>query len=321
MLTTSSDGTARVWDSMTPDPLRVIARLGGPLRGAAPLDGGRRVLLAGPGRTATLFDTTSRRRVLRLPESGSVLAVAASGDLLATATSRHVTLWSPRGARLRRIVSPSPINAVALDSSDRLAVARRDGTVMVYDRDGHVARRLSGPRSQALSVAFSPDGKRLVVGLAHATAWIWDVDDERVLHILRGHRGAVLGVAFSPDGRRVATASFDHDVRVWDADNARGIYVLRAHFAKVQGAAFSPDGSWVASAGPLSSALFPLDTGATELILTGPRDQLTGVWFNADGTTLFGAGLDGYVRQYDCAVCGSTAEIVASANARLAHLR
>jgi len=67
------------------------------------------------------------------------------------------------------------------------------------------------------SVAFSPDGQRIVTGCWDQTAKVWEAASGKELLTLRGHDANINGVAFSPDGRRIATASDDHTARVWAA--------------------------------------------------------------------------------------------------------
>ena len=99
------------------------------------------------------------------------------------------------------------------------------------------------------SVAFSPDGKRIVSG-GDKTVRLWDADTGQPIGApLSGHDNTVLSVAFSPDGRRIASGSFDNTVRVWDADTGQPIGPpLTGHTDWVTGVAFSPDGSRIVSA-------------------------------------------------------------------------
>ena len=54
------------------------------------------------------------------------------------------------------------------------------------------------------SVAFSPDGKRIVSGSEDQTVRVWDAETgEVVLGPLQSHSSPVYSVAFSPDGKRI----------------------------------------------------------------------------------------------------------------------
>src|SRR5262249_61774266 len=70
-------------------------------------------------------------------------------------------------------------------------------------------------RGIGLTVAFSPDGRRLVTGGEGNTVKIWDVKTGRELKILRGHTGEIYAVAISPDGRWVASGGEDSTVEGW----------------------------------------------------------------------------------------------------------
>ena len=64
-----------------------------------------------------------------------------------------------------------------------------------------------------ISVAFSPDGRRIVSAAATktSTAKVWDAATGQELLSLKGHTGPVTSVAFSPDGQRILTGSGDLD--------------------------------------------------------------------------------------------------------------
>ena len=114
------------------------------------------------------------------------------------------------------------------------------------------------------SVAFSPDGNRIVSGSDDKTVRMWDADTGQPIgEPLTGHTDGVSSVAFSPDGHRLASGSYDKTVRLWDADTGQPVgQPLTGHTASVSSVAFSPDGHRLASGSCDNTVrLWDADTG------------------------------------------------------------
>ncbi len=74
---------------------------------------------------------------------------------------------------------------------------------------------LTGHRDTVQSVAFSPDGERIVTASWDKTARVWDVATAKLIATMNGHTAEVRNAQFSPDGTRIVTASSDNTARIF----------------------------------------------------------------------------------------------------------
>ena len=78
---------------------------------------------------------------------------------------------------------------------------------MLHSLEGHTA--------SVASVAFLPDGKRVLTGSQDNTAKLWDADTGKEILTLKGHSEEVTCVAASTSGRYILTSSRDGTAVVW----------------------------------------------------------------------------------------------------------
>ncbi len=115
-----------------------------------------------------------------------------------------------------------------------------------WQRQIHLAlKTLHGHLKAVFSVAYSPDGQRIVTGSFDRTARLWDAANGRELLVLQGHKHTVRSAAYSPDGQRIVTGSLDCTAKVWEAVTGKELLTLKGHTKTVPSAAFSPDGQWI----------------------------------------------------------------------------
>ena len=94
-----------------------------------------------------------------------------------------------------------------------------DNSIRLWDAAaGRPITALPGHTNTTRSLAFSPNGLRLVSGSLDQTARLWDGMSGQPVATLRGHTDRLSDPIFSPDGRRVATASADRTLRLGRPD-------------------------------------------------------------------------------------------------------
>ena len=91
-------------------------------------------------------------------------------------------------------------------------------TVVLTGPSGtHVLRQHSGDVD---SVAFSPDGSKLVTGSRDRDSIVFDAATRAFLYLLRIHGGTVTDAQFSPDSRWIVTAG-PRKAGLWSATTGK----------------------------------------------------------------------------------------------------
>jgi len=264
LATAGFDGTVRIWDVATGDPVRILRP--GPSSFTsvafspdgtclAVAEGVGHYLAANSG-AVILWDWKTDRDVRRIEgQKGGLHGVAFSHDghwLAAAGYDGTARIWDVTTREVRHSLAgrAGETWGVTFSPDDRtVAAGHQAGVITLWDATtGKLEKTLTGHRDGVTSVAFSPDGSRLASSSHDFTVRIWDVSSGTNLRVLTGG-GKVQSVVWSRDGRRVLAASWDGAARVWDADSALVTLTLVGHSSFVQSAEFSPDEKSIASVG------------------------------------------------------------------------
>jgi len=268
-------------------------------------------LRSGKSRTVAAYDMETSC-VSFTPDGRSVLSGSHDQTVSRAALATGKLEWRAPG-------SWEQVNSVALSpdgslfataSSDRRFAVRtfkvgspglQPGAVRLWDaRKGRLLRRIGDASEQAMAAAFSPDGRRVLIGGADrrgagvvrlceagSPAQVWATHD---------HPAEVLAVAFAPGGASLATAGADGAVKVRDAKTGAVQRTLAGHDGGATSLAYSPDGTllacgdgkggthvWETASGRLLRVCKALGSKAGEV--TTDR-MFTAVAFTPDGSSV-----------------------------------
>ncbi|KIK53596.1 hypothetical protein GYMLUDRAFT_178718 [Collybiopsis luxurians FD-317 M1] len=143
------------------------------------------------------------------------------------------------------------------------------------------------------TVAFSPDGLKLVSGSYDYSVHIWDALTGEQLLQMEGHTGSVHSVAFSSNGSKVISGSEDRTVRLWNAVTGEQEMIMNGHTDKVYSVAFSPDGMKVVSgSGDKTVQIWDVITGNRLIEIAGHTSVVYSAAFSPDGAKIVSGSED-----------------------------
>ena len=239
------------------------------------------------------------------------LAFSPNSKLLATGGfDGSVRLWETATGHSVRVIQPnkSIITAIAFSpDGSLLAGAVADDTIRIWDVVSGSQKQTVEAQQTTMSLAFSPDGKRMARSSLGLPTELWDTHTwHRIGSITPPKVGSTLSLAFSPDGKYLAGGNDDMTARIWDAKSGKEIHVFKGHWGNVMAVAFSPDSKTLATGGDFSIKFWDMATGQNIGTIT-PKDRdpkhdspgtgtmVYSLAFSPDGSLLAVGALDGIV--------------------------
>ncbi|MCI4664975.1 MAG: TIR domain-containing protein, partial [Neomegalonema sp.] len=358
ILTGSGDRTARLWDAMSGKVLVVLSGHSNDVSFVAFSPDGTRILTGSADATARLWDAKSGKQLMVLSGvTSSAKFIAFSPDGTRILTVLHggtVRLWDAKSGKVLAVFSGhtvdvssvafSPDGRRILTGSGSSDLRAGDNTARLWSVDGEGKVKalavFSGHSDDVTSVAFSPDGRRILTSSRDGTArlWLpegeafvvssdpndsvypvafspdgariltgsgtarlWDAASGKQLKVFSGNSSYVMSVAFSPDGARILTGSGDDMARLWDAASGKVLKEFSGHSADVTSVAFSPDGTRILTGSDDKTArLWSLD-GKQLAVLSGHSEPVSSVAFSPDGSRILTGSSDNTARLWDAA--------------------
>jgi WD40 repeat protein/serine/threonine protein kinase len=281
VLTGGKDGTARLWDTATAQPI-------GPALEHTPPGG---------------FADGQQCRVSAVAFSPDGQLILTGTQVVDTVQKRFVTgearLWRTRtGTQVGEAwPHPGPIKTVVFSPDGRRALS---GTLVV----GQPADQSEGSRSRETSAGLNSHELSY-----RGAALLWDVTTGKPLGPVMKQSKPVWAAAFSPDGRILLTGSEGGEVQFWLTATGLPLGAPISIIGNVNSVVFSPDGTTA-----LTSRTYEQAAATLCEVPHGPGDVVPGIsapgvramTFAPDGAKLVTANGDGVVQVWDVAAARPT---------------
>jgi RNA polymerase sigma factor (sigma-70 family) len=315
--------TIRLWDVAGQKELQAIGGYSGFLTGVFFAPDGKTLVSAGTNGTFCFWDAATGKELRRiktptkarhveglaLSPDGKTVAGWGQDDGPGLQVQGQVHLWNVDTGREVRNWNSDGTASLAFSPNGKLIAEASGSDQMLPVRDvatGQVVHSLGKHHGGLTAVAFSADGKTLIVACYDYSLTLWELatGQERLV-VPTGNN--VSRLALSPDSRLVATVNHgrgrrttdprrgptdlgneDKDkVRVWDLATGREVRQFAGHQGGTTAVAFSPDGKLLISASADTTlllwdaaSLVPAKESGRELTST----ELESLWSDLAGS-------------------------------------
>ncbi|WP_327212720.1 TIR domain-containing protein (plasmid) [Rhizobium beringeri] len=230
----------------------------------------------------------------------SALTFSPDGTMLAIATLSGSEIWDIGSQRLRKVearrhgVGAAWSAAFSTDSKRLFAIGERLNAYDVASLEK--LEWLGGHDTSASSLAFSPDGKRLVSAGLGGDLRFHDADTGQEMSVIDDTSGGLSSIEFDPTGRWIVGCTFSGGLKLWDMTAGISIERPARGYTKQCASLDSNDGRLAVAQGDMV-VFYRLDGEPDGVVpLTGVSP--VGVTYSPDGTQLAVANSSGQIRFY-----------------------
>jgi WD40 repeat protein len=159
-----------------------------------------------------------------------------------------------------------------------------------------LVRTWKAHKSPITSIAFFPDGQRLLSASWDGTVRIWKVNDGTKMDELSPSR-PIRFATLSPDGQLLAISTYDPTIQLWRLSDKTLLRTLRGHKDWVHEVVFSPDGKFLISGSKDGTVkVWQVWDGSLVRTLSGHSKPLVTVALSPDGQFIASGSEDSTVR-------------------------
>ena len=318
------DFSVRIWEVNTGHTLQVLQHHTDRVWTVAFSPNGRYLVSGGSDQTIKVWDFSSTYKLLTsLNTPGGVvysLSFDSNSSVLASAgQDGSIRLWHTGDWQCFETLygHGDEVTSVAFNpNSNLLASGSADHSVKLWQiqndpldvSEGQPSRERSscletirGYEKRIWSVAFSPCGKTLAIGVQNQGVILWDVASRQVNRTLYTESAnQTWRLAFHPTGTLLATGYENQMVKIWEVESGQCIKTLHSYFNRIGAVAFNRTGTLLASGGEdCLVRIWNTTTHTSVKVLEGHTNRVWTLAFSPDGEILATGSQDHTIRLWD----------------------
>lgn len=259
IVSSSNDGTIRVWESKSGACLHVLKGHAGGVNHASFSQDGTKIVSSSADSTIRIWDAIT-------------------------------------GVTLQILKCPADYSEFSPDGKYIVSIAYNNNTIQIWDATNcKKILTLKGHNDNLSAVSFSPNSKNVLSASDDGTIKIWDIKEGNVLKTLKGHQGRVITATYSSDSKKVVSYSDDCTLRIWDNLTGKEIKVYEGVGNHLM--TLSPDGMKIAFDYSESIRIFDFESGMKINSLSkGYKMGIKFIQFSPDGREIISGGWENEIR-------------------------
>jgi WD40 repeat protein len=261
---------------------------------------GETIASGGDDRTIKIWSKNGKLQLTIPAHDDEITSVVFSPDgqtIASGSDDKIVKLWNLKGSLIQEFPKNSKISGENKSQINKspLSLEGKSCKGASSNSNGHTEK--------VLSIAFSPDGKKLASASCDTTIKLWRLDG-KLLQTFQGHSDRVNSVVFNPNkdsSIAIASGSLDNNVILWDLN---GKILNKLKGADINSVAFSPDGkTLVAGNGDGANQIQVWKILKNKIkspkIITGHNWAVRSLSFSPNGKTLISSSKDKTLKIWD----------------------
>ncbi|MBC1281095.1 hypothetical protein GNF10_35520, partial [Nostoc sp. UCD121] len=229
----SSDNTVKVWNLTTGAEILTFTGHSSPVTSVAITFDGKRVISASIVDPIKVWDLESGKEEFTLIGHTDLIrsvTVTSFNCMISASDDSTIIGWDlEEGKKLFWLSndpypnseesSPRKVYVIAVSSDSKWLFFDYDEIINVWNLETQEAAfLLRGHSDSIVTLAVTPDGKRLISASLDKTLKVWDLKSGKELFSLNGHNELICALTITSDSKQIICGSKDKTIKVWNLD-------------------------------------------------------------------------------------------------------